>query len=484
MFAPLWGGAALLFGLAGGCFAVLSEEMWSARLPLVVRDEAASSAERLGRFESQSALKAAQETILEMAQNPEVVAAALRRIGPRTGVDAADWPTTRQVDDIAKDCVNVAAPKGAEFGSSDVLYLHVKSDSQQRAEAFCRAMFDSLSEQLRTVRRVRADSVIAELIHARDLARQRLDKSSNRIHEIEVKFGTDLGELRNLNDTIAGDGTNRRTLEQTTSELQAAQLELDKLEALHELLVAGADDPQRLLISGGELLESQPSLQRLKDGLIDAQLAASALSGIYTPENPKHRAAVAAEAEIMRRMQQETVAVARAMQPTIRLARERVERLNQRQQRLSERLAELARARTDYAKIDAEVKNHTAQLAAAEEALAEAEASRSAALSTNLIAELGPPQVADRPVGPGGLTLTLGSGIAGLVFGLGTVFLVAPGPTEIRGRRRWSDYLSGGRRATDVVSPATMPAVPAAQNPAPQPAAAADRRRNGQPPTG
>ncbi len=451
LFAPLWVGAALLFGISGACFAMFSRDMWSARQPLVVRDEITSSVDRLGRFGSQSALKAAQETILEMTQNPEVVAAALRQIGPPEGADEATWPTTKVIDSVASTCVNIIAPKGSEFGNSEVVYLQVKSEGQTRATEFCRAMFDSLTEQLRNVRRVRADSIISELSHARDLAKQNLDEASARIRTIEVQFGSDLGELRNLND-ISGDGTNRRTLEQTTGELQAAELELEKLEALHQLLVTGAENPQHLLISGGDLLASQPSLQRLKDGLIDAQLAASHLSGIYTDANPKRRAAMAAEAEITRRMQQETAAVIQATEPTIRLARERVARLRERKLRLGERLDELAKARTNYAKIDAEVKNRTSQLVDAEQLLSQAQASRSAALSTNLIAELGPPQVTDKPIGPGSAVLTLGSAFAGLMFGFGTVFLIAPGPTDIGGRRRWSDYLNGGRRATDAPS--------------------------------
>ncbi len=429
---------------------MLRRDVWQARQPLVVRDEATNSVDRLGRFVSQSELKAAQETILEMAQNPEVVAAALRQIGPPDGEDEADWPTNKVIDSVAGGAVNIVAPKGSEFGNSEVVYLQVKSSGQARAVDFCKAMFDSLTAQLRNVRRVRADSVIAELAHARNLAAKNLDESSARMREIEVQFGSDLGELRNLNDTISGDGTNRRTLEQTTIERQTAELELEKLEALHELLVNGAENPQHLLISGGDLLASQPSLQRLKDGLIDAQLAASQLSGIYTDQNPKHRAAVAAEQEIRRRMQQETAAVILAMQPTLRLARERVSRLAKREQALGERLGELAKARTDYAKIDAEVKHRTRQLADAEQALADAQASRSAALSTNLIAELAPPRVSDRPIGPGGSVLTVGSTLAGLLFGLGSVFLIAPGPTEARGRRRWSDYLVGGRRSTDA----------------------------------
>ena len=58
--------------------------------------------------------------------------------------------------------------------------------------------------------------------------RENLDEAATRLHEIEVQFGTDLGDLRNLSDTISGNGTNRRTLEETTRELQAGELELEK----------------------------------------------------------------------------------------------------------------------------------------------------------------------------------------------------------------------------------------------------------------
>ncbi len=449
-FAPLWIGPAVLFCIAGSGFALFRRDVWSARQPLVVRDEATKSVDRLGRFASQSALKAAQAAILEMSQNPDVVAAALRHIGPPPGARDESWPTIDVIDSIASQAVNIVAPKGSEFGLSEIIYLEVKSSSQERASDFCRAMFDSLTAQLRTVRRVRADSIIAELIHTRDLARQDLEEASSRIHEIEVRFGTDLGELRDLSDTVTGGGTNRRTLEQTDRELQLAAIELEKMEALHDLLVAGIENPQRLLISGGDLLASQPSLQRLKDGLIDAQLAASQLSGIYTDANPKRRAAMAAEAEITRRMQQEAGEVIRAMEPGIRMAKDRVTRLQEREQGLHERLDELAKARTNYAKIDAEVRHRTQHLFETEQSLSDAKASRSAALSTNLVAELGPPQVSDKPIGPTVTVVAIGSTIAGMVFGFGAIFLIAPGPTEVQGKRRWSDYLQGGRRASDA----------------------------------
>jgi succinoglycan biosynthesis transport protein ExoP len=174
-------------------------------------------------------------------------------------------------------------------------------------------MSQSLTEQLRRVRRVRADSALAELTHNRNLATEHLEAATSRLHEIEVKFAADFGDLRNLSDSILGDGTNRRVLEETNRELRAAESVLEKQQALYQVLVAGAKDPQCLLVSGGDLRDSQPSLPRMKDGPIDAKLRSSELAGTMTIQHPKSIAASNAEKEIKQRMQQETVAVMRAM---------------------------------------------------------------------------------------------------------------------------------------------------------------------------
>ncbi|MCO8120588.1 hypothetical protein NHH03_02470 [Stieleria sp. TO1_6] len=452
LFAPLWIGAVLLFGTIGVAYSLMSSDLYAARQPLVVRDEATRAVDRLGRFASQTELKAAQETILEMTLNREVVSAALRQIGPPDGKLDPDWPSISEIDSAVKKHVNIVAPQGSDFGNTEVVYLEVKAETRPRAVKFCEAVFQNLTKHLRDVRRVRADSVIIELTHARDMGKRNLDAVSAQVHEIEVKFGADLAELRNLNDTFTGGSSNRRALADTKEQLQAAELELEKLTSLHALLVAGAKDPQRLLISGGDLLNSQPSLQRLKDGLIDAQLKASQLSGVYTLLNPKRKAAIATEREIRERIIQETNSVIASMEPMLDLQRAQVTKLTQKRDSISEKLEMLAEVRTSYAEIDAELRQRTQQVADAERRLVEAQASRSAALSTNLIAELGPPQVTQYPVGPGTTTLTFGSMLAGLIFGLGAVFLIAPGPISSHGRRRWTDHLEGqNRRAEDRI---------------------------------
>ncbi len=172
LFAPLWVGTTLLFGAIGVGYALFKGDVYLASQPLVVRDQADTSVARLGRFPSQTELKAAQKTIQEMTHNREVVAAALRQIGPPSGKPDPNFPSTELVDTVADSGVNLLAPNGAEFGNTEVVYLQVQAKTQQRADAFCRAMLESLTSQLRRVRRVRADSMIEELNHKCDLAQE------------------------------------------------------------------------------------------------------------------------------------------------------------------------------------------------------------------------------------------------------------------------------------------------------------------------
>lgn len=465
LYAPMWVGATILFTAIGVITALVSTDHYAASMPVVLRDEATGSVERLGRFGSQSQLKAAQETILEMARNQEVVREALLAVGPESGKAGPDWPSIKQVEQVADEHINVRAPQGGEFGNSEVIYLQVEATSRKRAEAFCRAVFDSLAQRMRSVRRIRADSVLDELVQARKLAEQKLGESMQQLKHIEIDFGSDLGELRNLSETV-GDVTIRRALDQTNRELQAAQLELDSLKSLLQLLEEGRRDPKRLIVAGGDLLSSQPSLLKLKDGLIRAQLLTSELNGRYQSGHPELRAAEETEAQIRHQLQLEAGSVIQAMQPNMRLKRQKIANLNEKKQQLVRRLERVAQVRSEYAALLSEVKYRTRIVETTDEALTEAQASRAAALSVNLLAELGPPIVGEDPVGTSGTLLTLGASTAGLMFGLGGVFLIAPGPDQRRRGRRWSDAF-GGRRASDrVAAVATPAATPGTSNPA------------------
>jgi succinoglycan biosynthesis transport protein ExoP len=450
-YLPFWGGVTLLFGGMGFAFSILRVDTWEASQPLLIRDEATGAAQRLGRFASQTELISAQETILEMARNREVVENALRTIGPPSDSKELNWPSAKTVDDIATSNINVRAPKSSEFGKTEVVYLATKAESPKRAMELCAAVYASLTNHLRNVRRVRADSIIAELINAKELARENLDQATGELQKLETIVGTDLGELRGLSESVTGEGNSSRVLSEVQRDMRLAELELQKIEALHQLLMRAYDNPEHLLVSDGDLLSSQPTLQRLKSGLIDAQLSASQLSGRVRPEHPTMHSANLALETIRNELRKEILTVSKSMGPSLKLAQDKVDALRNKQDSIQEKLSRLASIRTDYSGLVAEVKQRTQLYGAAQTALAEAEALRSASLSTNLLSELGPPRSSDKPIGPGTTMLTAAATAAGFLLGMGGVFLVAPSPSGQSFGRRTSDAALG-RRASDSAS--------------------------------
>jgi polysaccharide biosynthesis transport protein len=459
VYAPIWVGATVVMTVLGMGAAILKNDQWKASQPMLLRDEAnGATGLRLGRFDSQTQMKAAQETILEMAKNPEVVSAALKRMGVPEGEDATTWPESSVVESIARDSINVRAPKGSEFGSTEVIYLESTGDSPEQAKKFCEAMLHSLTERLRLVRSVRAGSVIAELEESRNLASERLGDITERMQAMESQVGSDLGELRNLTDALAGDTSTQRRLADVDRDLNLAEIERKRLEQLKELLESAQNDPQRLFVSNTDLLESQPSLKRLKDGLVDAGLEAARLSGRFQPAHPRVRAAVESEKQIRESIHREIRTAINAMQPSMQLADSRIERLQEDRSTLTRRLEHLAALRSTYVNLSSEMKQRTEHFQQAAQALADAQASKQAAMATNLITAIDPPQVGNKPVGPGRSIIVGGAGAAGLALGLGIVFLIAPSPSTHPFGRRFSDYFGGRRDIDHAGQPATASA--------------------------
>ncbi|MBM3964908.1 MAG: hypothetical protein FJ308_07530 [Planctomycetes bacterium] len=463
IWAPLWIGTTFLFGLLGAGYVILFKtNTFLASQAILVRDEANGAVMRLGRFQSQPELKAAQETILEMAKSHQVVRGALQKIGPEDRpswlpisalvpkkADTSSYPSSGLVDEIATRSISVHAPKGTEFGTTEVIYIDVNSDSQSRALALNQAICDALESRLQQVRGARADSVIGELLHARESAKRELAAATEKLHRMESESGADLSDLRGLTDMVAGGSSSRIEFDQIKNEIRQTEQILNQLESDHELLLKAIEDPESLVVAPSGLLNSQPGLKRFREGLVDAQLNGSQLVGRFTEDHPLVIASRTAQGTIANRFSNELKASLLSVEADIKVARQKMERLETQKKGLELRLAKLADQRAAYANLSADVKSRTVILDAAEKELAEATATRDSSPSVSLLTRLDAPIVNDRPLGPGNSTLVAVSAIAGLAFGVGIVFLITPLDSGTTYGRRLSDRLTG-RRQSDL----------------------------------
>jgi len=442
----LWLGPTLGLGLFAAAWALLAPAAWEAAQALVVRDEAVGSISRQGRFDSADARKTAQETLLEIARNPAVGSAALAELPPPEGRRPAAWPSEPEVEGV-RNSIRVSAPKGSELGQTEVIYVTVRQSSRQRAAALVSALCTQIEIRLQKLRNTKADSVIAELKNTVELARLDLQAATDRLQILEREVGSDLGELRILNDSGAGDSNLRSALNKVTEELRQVRSDCEAKQHLRDILTAALDDPGQLVATPNQLLESQPAVRRLKEGLVDAQLRTSQILGKMSPQHPLAQAAATSEQKIRQNLHDELQIAIRGLEADLSVRNTQRASLGTQHAEIKGRLDRLADLRARYDNLVADVRQRGKILEEAQRALSEARANQAVPQAASLITRLDSPHTGNSPVGPGRLTIVLSGFGGGLVLGLGLVFLVAP-----LGRgRRWTDYFPG-RRRTDALA--------------------------------
>ncbi len=307
----LWLLPAVCIAAAVGVYAMLHTASWEASQALIVRNEAVNADRGPGKFNYPEEMKTVQETMLEVVKSRSVLEAALRQVGPPAECkNPAGWPTDRDIETFRK-YVKLVPPKGAEFGKTEVFYLTVRAEDRARSVALNEAVFKQLQVQFQQLRDAKAQSMIDELTKTVRLAKADLDEATAALASTEHRVGSDLAELRSMQEMASSDSALRRSGEEIRSQLRENATTEKSNRELLAVLTKAQDDPGRVVATPNRLLDSHPSLRRLKDGLVDAQLRTATLMGSMSADHPRVRAAKEAEEEIGRHLHNE-LALARA----------------------------------------------------------------------------------------------------------------------------------------------------------------------------
>jgi polysaccharide biosynthesis transport protein len=420
----LWLAPTVALTLLAAVYSLVRSSSWDATQALMVRDEAMGSALRPGKFQQPDDMKTTQETILELARSRAVLKAALIEVGPFKESQAGpSWPSDAAIAGL-QGHVKLVPPKGAEFGKTELFYLNVEAENRDRAVALTAAICNQLQLRSQELRDQKAQSLIAELTKTADLAKADLATNTTELTGIESHVGADLGELRLLTENGGGDSPLRRSLNEMEQELRQAQQSIDANQELLSLLQASKTDPRSLAAAPNRLLEAQPLLRRLKDGLVDAQLHTAQLQGNLTDNHPSVIAAKVSEQEIGDYVHEEIDSSILGVQTELRLSQARVNLLQTQLSDARGRLGQLANMRAQYANLVAERNQRADILKTAEQQLAEARASQAAARTASLITVIDAPVPGNAPVGPSKAMIVFGGLLGGLMLGFGLVFLL------------------------------------------------------------
>lgn len=456
----------------GLVYGLVAPDKWEAAQALMLRNEAFTNTDGLGKFRHADDMKATQETILEVAKSRQVLTEAL----VKTNGANAQPPNDEAIEELRKH-IKVTPPKGAEFGKTEVFYLKVTDHSRERALQLVANICDALQARYQEVLNERATSMANELTNAVKLAQADLRQASNQLASMEAEVGNDLAELRILQSSPSGASDLRQRVVFIEGEIRRLQTQQRKNEELLSLLRSTSEDPSRLVAAPQSLLESQPALKRLKEGLVDAQLRTSQLRGNMTEEHPTVKAALAAEQQIRNEISNELKEAIAGAEADSRLNNGQIDLLKKQLDETDARLTKIAALRTQYGNLVAEVDSSTKLLQQAEANLADARAKEAGAQSASLINRIGKPDSGTRPVSPGLATLVAAGFAGGLMIGLGVVVLTVPLPAQASVQAPAQPQPKADSETVTTV-PATPSAAPVATTTkAPQEAPAARARR-------
>jgi uncharacterized protein involved in exopolysaccharide biosynthesis len=414
---------------AATAFALLKPSEWDASQALTIRDEAANNEDGPGKFGHSEDRRTAQETVLELAKSRAVLATALERAGApaERRNSTSPWPSAKEVDDFREN-VTLTPPKGAELGRTEVFYLTVRDRDRQRAVELVAAVRDVLEERYQQLRDATAKSMSTELRRGVEMARDNLAEATARVAKTEAEVGEDLGDLRMLHQSLTGDTSLQRSATGIRNELRQVQNERRSTEALMGLLKEAQEDPQRLVATPNRLIDSQPGLRQLKQGLVETQLRTASLLGQMSEIHPAVIAARESEQEVRRNIHSELTQAISGLELELRLQGKQEESLQARLDDLDNRLARLASLRAAYGSNLAETENRAELLRQAEDDLSQAEVSQVGADAASLIGRIDVPTVGTLPAGPGRKLIILVGAVGGLLAGLGLLVLTTPMP--------------------------------------------------------
>lgn len=424
-----WAIPAVAGAVIAASYSLVTPRDWRATQTLTLRPEAASvSEQRLGKFADLSEMKVLQATVLEIAKSQSVIEATLKKVGPPKSWfsfgTTAGWPSAQNVEDFRKQ-IDMRPPGGAEFGQTEVFYLSVVDHNRDRAAALVAALNNELELKMQSLRDERAQSMMAELQKTVGMAENDLNIQTAKLAKFEDAIGGDLAELRNLNATSGTQSEVSLELQAISSERRTNDATRRENEQLLKLLKAVESNPAQLIATPNTLLKSQPALSRLKDALIDAQVRTSNLLGTYADEHPYVVGAREAEVLIQQQLRDEVASAIKGLEVDLSFNGDRESALNAKSVAGRERIARLAGSRAEYANLVAAVDNHTKLVEAARKNLADARAKHAGAHTSSVIGRIDGVEAGVRPVGPGRTTIAAAGGIAGLILGLGIVFLFA-----------------------------------------------------------
>lgn len=414
LFGAIW----MVVTIAGVGFALLSPKLWPVTTTLTLREEAGLNQGRPGEFASAEARRKAQETVVQLSSSTALLREALTEL-------SGEAPSIEEIESAQRH-IRLASPKGVDWGASEVFYLTVQDEDPNQAEKLSLNLIKQIDRRLKELRSHRTASLASEIEKSLSIAEADLAAAIKQMAAMETSLGPDLAEMRIMTEPSAGESNLRRTLTEVENELRQTRSQIDGNRSLLELLESTRQDPSRLIATPSRLLESQPSLRKMKESIVDAENRTSQLLGNLHHSHPKVQAAKAVERQSRNQLYAELGLAVEGVKVEMQVGEERLSKLTARRDDIEKRLAHLAAVRAEYGLLSSQVKDRSDVVKRTRDQLAEVKSSHANAETASVLAVMDAPSVGLRPAGLGRSTICILGFIAGLVVASAALILITP----------------------------------------------------------
>ena len=317
--------------------------------------------------------------------------------------------------------IDIRAPKGAEFGKSEIFQVRVIDRDPDRALAVAETFRDVSQKRYKELYLQKAESLTNQAREAADGARAASSAAQRELRRFELKAGSDLHDLRVLAGRQSADVLLKKALVSVQDErqkIEGAVRERQKRLAALQQAVAGMTDAT-LTAMPTHLFAENDFLQPARTQVTNLTARLATLESRFTRQYPEVQAVRRELADARRRFRRALTSFMSSLDADLAARGERLTYLIKQEREGRERLERLERMRTAYTSSADAVERSLQHLRVTERRLAEAAELQARSRRARLLIFVDPPKVEDQPVSPKRRNHVLAGLGLGLVAGVG-----------------------------------------------------------------
>lgn len=416
------------------CVAMVTPWTWRAHMTVWLVSQTIGR-EQQGEFgyDADRQLAVQLQNFRQVAFSDDVLAEVVERV-PAPGI--LKLVTRDDAIDSLRERMDMRAPKGTEFGKSEIFRVSVVDHDPARALALAEALKQVSQKRYKELYLQKAESLTRQATEAADAARGALATVQKGLVRLEKEAGPDLHDLRMLAGTKSGDVLLKKVLLNVQSDRQKLEGEVresqKRLDAVKRAMAKMTD--ANLTALPTQLLSKDEYLRPAHAHLLGLMAQVERLESRYTAQYPEVQAARRELADARRRFRQSLAAFVASLESDLSARLARLAYLAKQEQLHLARLQRLERMRTAYATAMAAVERALQRMQVTERRLAEAGELEARSRQAKLLLFVDPPKVDSQPVSPKRRDHVLAGLALGLLAGIGVAMLSRNasvlGPTE------------------------------------------------------